>query len=109
MSEQPECQQGIFNGYLSALAYRDFRLLWVANLSAQAAAWALIVARMELAYVISGSAGLAGLVTFAAMIPRVLVTPISGYLSDRYDRRKVLACMFGLNFAHNRRCICTRT
>ena len=101
MSEQPERQQGIFNRYLSALAYRDFRFLWVANLSAQAAAWALIVARMELAYVISGSAGLAGLVTFAAMIPRVLVTPISGYLSDRYDRRKVLACMFGLNFAHN--------
>jgi MFS family permease len=56
---------------------------------------------MELTYVISGSAGLAGLVTFAAMILRVLVTPISGYLSDRYDRRKVLACMFGLNFAHN--------
>jgi MFS family permease len=101
MSEQPERQQGIINRYLSALAYRDFRILWVANFSAQAAAWALIVARMELAYVLSGSAGLAGLVTFAAMIPRVVVTPISGYLSDRFDRRKVLAYMFGLNFAHN--------
>lgn len=101
VSEQPDRQQGIFGRYLSALAYRDFRILWVANLSSQAAAWALIVARMELTYILSGSAGLAGLVTFAAMIPRVVVTPISGYLSDRYDRRKVLACMFGLNLAHN--------
>ncbi len=101
VSEQAERQLGIFSRYLSALAYRDFRILWVANLSAQAAAWALIVARMELTYVLSGSAGLAGLVTFAAMIPRVLVTPISGYLSDRYDRRRVLACMFGLNLVHN--------
>ena len=101
VSEQPDRPENIFSRYLSALAYRDFRILWVANLSSQAAAWALIVARMELTYIISGSAGLAGLVTFAAMIPRVIVTPISGYLSDRYDRRKVLACMFGLNLVHN--------
>ncbi len=101
MSEQPNLEQGIINRYLSALAYRDFRILWVANLSSQAAAWALIVARGWLIYDLSGSSGWVGLVTFTAMIPRVLVTPISGYLSDRYDRRRVLACMFGLNLVHN--------
>jgi len=46
VSEQPEHQSGIFHRYLSTLAYRDFRILWVANFSARAAAWALIVARM---------------------------------------------------------------
>jgi len=35
------------------------------------------------------------------MIPRVIVTPISGYLSDRFDRRSVLAVMFGINLVHN--------
>lgn len=101
MSEQLNLEQGIFSRYLSALAYRDFRILWVANLSSQAAAWALIVARGWLIYDLSGSSAWVGLVTFAAMIPRVVVTPISGYLSDRYDRRRVLACMFGLNLFHN--------
>ncbi len=101
MSEQPDRELGIFSRYLTALAYRDFRILWVANLSAQAAAWALIVARGWLIFDLSGSSGWVGLVTFAAMIPRVLVTPVSGYLSDRFDRRRVLACMFSLNLVHN--------
>jgi MFS family permease len=49
----------------------------------------------------SGTSLWVGLVTFAAMIPRVLVTPFSGYLADRFDRRKVLALMFGLNLLFN--------
>jgi MFS family permease len=91
----------IFDRYLSALTYRDFRLLWIANLSSQGAAWALIVARGWLVYTLSGSSGWVGMVTFAAMIPRVVVTPIAGYLSDRFDRRTVLAAMFTLNLLHN--------
>ena len=42
-----------------------------------------------------------GVVTFAAMIPRVIVTPFTGYLSDRFDRRSVLAGMFAINVLHN--------
>ena len=87
--------------YLAALSYSDYRTLWSANLAAGAAAWALIVARGWLVYDLSGSSLWVGLVTFAAMIPRVLVTPISGYLSDRFDRRSVLAAMFALNTGHN--------
>jgi MFS family permease len=87
--------------YLAALSYSDYRTLWSANLAAGAAAWALIVARGWLVYDLSGSSLWVGLVTFAAMIPRVLVTPISGYLSDRFNRRSVLAAMFALNTGHN--------
>jgi MFS family permease len=86
---------------LAALAYRDYRNMWIASLSAGAAAWALIVARGWLVYNISESSLWVGVVTFAAMIPRVLVTPLSGYLSDRFDRRSVIASMFALNVAHN--------
>lgn len=101
MSEPPEHEQGILRRYLSALAYRDYCILWIASLSSQAAAWALIVARGWLVYELSGSSGWVGLVTFAAMIPRVVVTPVAGYWSDRFDRRMVLACMFGINLVQN--------
>lgn len=87
--------------YLTSLTYRDYRNLWIATLSAGAAAWALIVARGWYVYIISDSSLLVGLVTFAAMIPRVIVAPFTGYLSDRFDRRTVLTCMFALNLAHN--------
>ena len=70
-------------------------------MAAGAAAWALIVARGWLVFQLSDSSLLVGLVTFTAMIPRVLVTPFSGYLSDRFDRRSVLAAMFGVNLLHN--------
>ena len=70
-------------------------------MSAGAAAWALIVARGWLIYVLSDSSLWVGVVTFAAMIPRVLVTPFSGYLADRFDRRSVMASMFAVNLVHN--------
>ena len=42
-----------------------------------------------------------GMVTFLAMIPRVIIPPFSGYLADRFERKKVMAGMFTLNLAHN--------
>ena len=92
---------GIASRYLPALSYHDYRAIWTANMSAAAASWALIVARGWLVYEISDSSLWVGVVTFAAMIPRMLVTPFTGYLSDRFNRRNVLAVMFALNLAHN--------
>ena len=91
----------IASRYLPALAYRDYRAIWTANMSAAAASWALIVARGWLVYELSDSSLWVGVVTFAAMIPRMLVTPFTGYLSDRFNRRDVLAVMFTLNLVHN--------
>ena len=87
--------------FRAALSYPDYRTLWTASVSAGAAAWALIVARGWLVFELTESSLWVGMVTFAAMIPRVLVTPFSGYLSDRFDRRSVLAATFGLNVLHN--------
>ena len=42
-----------------------------------------------------------GLVTFLAMVPRVLIPPFTGYLADRFDRRHVMSSMFALNLVHN--------
>ena len=86
---------------LGALQYRDFRVLWTANLLGGAAAWALIVARGWLAFSISDSSVWVGLVTFAAFIPLFLVPPFAGLLADRIDRRTLLAVSFGVNLLHN--------
>ena len=89
----------VFERYTAALAYQDYRTLWIANLSSGAAAWALIVARGALVYNEFESSTWVAVVTFAAMIPRVFVPPIAGYLSDKFDRRRVISVMYALNLA----------
>ena len=69
-------------------------------MSASAAAWALIVARGWIVWEMSESSLYVGLVTFLAMIPRVIIPPFTGYLADRYERRKVMATIYGLNLTH---------
>jgi MFS family permease len=75
--------------------------MWLAGLFAGSSHWALIVIRGWVVYQISDSSMLVGLVTFAAMIPMVLVTPFIGYLSDKFQRRRILQIMFLINFIHN--------
>ena len=87
--------------YLTSLRHRDYCHLWFAGASAGAAHWALIVARGWLVFDLSDSSALVGVVTFAAMIPRFLVSPFAGLLADRMDRRTLLAWVFGINLVHN--------
>ncbi len=101
MAEKPVRGRAVASRFLAALAYGDFQTLWTANFFAGAAAWALIVARGWIVYEFSDSSLWVGVVTFAAMIPRVAVSPFTGYLSDRFDRRTVLRVMFAVNLLHN--------
>ena len=87
--------------YLLALQYEDFRRLWTVNAFAGAAQWALIIARGWLAYEITGAALWVGLVTFAAMIPRLFTSPIVGFMADRFDRVTILRVGLTLNMLHN--------
>ncbi len=96
-----EAALGRLPTHLEALSHRDFLTLWTASMSAGAAAWALIIARGWLVWAETESSSWVGVVTFAAMVPRVLVTPLTGYLSDRFDRRVVVAAMFAINMVHN--------
>lgn len=90
-----------FNRFLLALQHKDFLTLWTANLCAGAAAWALIAARAVLANDFSELYLWVGVVTFAAMIPRVFSTVITGFLADRFNRQTVLQWTYTLNLAHN--------
>ena len=87
--------------YLVSLESLEFRKLWTATICSQSAAWALIVARAALVLELTDSAVWAGYVTFAAMIPSVVVSPLAGYLADRFNRRTVLACAYSVNVADN--------
>ncbi len=82
--------------YLTALHYRDFRWVMLGSLGGQSAYWALIIARGLLVLEMTGSAGLVGVATFAAMVPRFVMPPFAGYLADRFDRRSVLAVAYVL-------------
>jgi MFS family permease len=84
--------------FFHALQYREFRLLWSANASAQAAAWALIVIRGWLVFEETDSSFWVGATTFAAMGPQFLVPPIIGVLADRIDRRTILLWTYTTNF-----------
>jgi len=90
-----------FSRFLQALEHKDYLTLWTANLCAGAAAWALIAARAVLANEYSELYLWVGVVTFAAMIPRVFSTVITGFLADRFNRQTVLQWTYTLNLAHN--------
>ena len=87
--------------FLLALQYQDYRNLWVATTFSASAAWALIIARGLLAFELTDGLLWSGIVTFAAMVPRLFATPISGFLADRFDRQKLLRCIFALNMGNN--------
>ena len=87
-------------GFFASLAYADYRRLWIATATSQSAAWALIVLRGALVYRMTESNAWVGFATMAALLPSLVVTPLSGLLADRFDRRKVLAVTYGLNLGH---------
>ncbi len=87
--------------FLLGLKYADYRTMWIATTCSGAAAWALIVIRGYLAWELTDASLWVGIITFAAMFPRVFSTPFVGYLADRFDRQTLLQWIFALNFAHN--------
>lgn len=88
-------------GFFASLVYPDYTLLWGATACGQAAAWALVVLRAALVYELTHSNTWVGLITMAAQLPSLIVTPFAGFLADRFDRRRVLACTFTLNLCNN--------
>ena len=75
--------------HLAALKHRDYRFTWTANMFSGAAMWTFIVAVSWLILQKSDRSGDVGIVTFASMIPFLLVSPIAGLMADRFDRRRI--------------------
>jgi len=73
-----------------ALAHREFRRYFTGQSIALIGGFAHNVAMAWLAYRLTGSVALLGLVGFAQLAPATLVSPVAGLLADRYPRRRLL-------------------
>ena len=83
--------------HLAALKHRDYRFTWTANMFSGAAMWTFIVAVSWLILQKSDRSGDVGIVTFASMIPFLLVSPIAGLMADRLDRQRLARFTFIAN------------
>jgi len=75
---------------LRALRHRDYRLFYGGQLVSLTGTWMQSVAQSWLAYRLTGSAALLGMVGFASQFPAFLLAPFGGVFADRIDRRRVL-------------------
>jgi MFS family permease len=74
----------------SALGNRDYRLMWIGTLGSFAAMQMSMVSRGYLAYALTGSATMLGVVMFARALPQFLFTLFGGVLADRLPKRNLL-------------------
>ncbi len=75
---------------LRALRARDFRVYFAGQLVSVAGTWMQQIAMAWLAYKLTNSALVLGLLGFASQIPILLLGPLGGVWSDRVDRRRLM-------------------
>ena len=75
---------------LGALAYRDFRLVWSAQVLSELGDWAARVALAVLVYERTGSKVAATAVTAVALLPWLGLGQALASLGDRFPRRRVM-------------------
>ncbi len=82
----------------SPLAYRDFRLFWLARFTMAMATTAVVVvlgyqlydtARADYGMTIREASFLLGMLGLAQFVPQLLLSPVAGWLADRFERRTV--------------------
>jgi len=73
-----------------AFRHVNYRLFFAGQLASRTGSWMQTVAQSWLVYRLTGSAALLGLVTFSMQAPIFLISPLGGFLADRFDRRVML-------------------
>ncbi len=84
-----------------SLAYRNYLLLFIGQVSNSLALWMDLVARPVLVVAMTGSAVQLGLVTLVRGLPTLFLGPVAGILADRFDRRNLMLISKGLSMAVN--------
>jgi predicted MFS family arabinose efflux permease len=77
-------------GFLSAFAFRDFRLLWTGAFLSSVGTWTQDVALAWLIHTRLGDPVYLGLRAFAADAPLIAFMLVGGAMADRLDRRLIL-------------------
>ena len=73
-----------------SLQYRNYRLFFSGQSISLIGTWMQRIAMPWLVYHMTGSAFLLGVVSFAGQIPTLLLAPVAGVITDRFNRYKVL-------------------
>ena len=94
MSEQPYTRiKHFFQRYYlqqRALFYRNYRLFLVGQSLSNIGSWIQRMAMIWLAYTLTKSPLLVGLVGFCEQIPIFVIAPFAGVFADRWDKHKAL-------------------
>ncbi|MFD4676115.1 MFS transporter [Lentzea sp. NPDC058450] len=75
---------------MEALRVRDFRLLWAGRTISALGSWLLVIAIPAHVYALTGSLLATGLTLAFEYLPPLLLGPVAGVLTDRWDRRRVM-------------------
>lgn len=78
-----------FNTF-SSLPNTNYRRLWFSTLFGVGGAWIQQITLIWLAWELSGSATMVGILAGLRSIPFFFMAPISGHVIDRMDRRRIL-------------------
>lgn len=75
-------------------AYRDFRLFWIARMASMLSQSSMVIALGWLVYNVArqtqdvrGASLQLGLIGLVQFVPMFVLTPVTGWMADRYDRR----------------------
>jgi MFS family permease len=73
-----------------ALRIRDFRLLWTGGLVSSLGSWLLVLAIPAHVFLVTGSLRATGLTLASQYLPRLVLGPVAGVFTDRWDRRRLM-------------------
>ena len=77
-------------GIARALGHRNYRLYFAGQTVSVLGTWMQQIAMSWLAYRLTGSSFILGLIAFCSLIPLLPFAPLGGLLADRYDKRRIL-------------------
>ena len=84
-----------------ALAYRNYALLWLGQVSNSLSLWMDMVARPVLVVLMTGSPVHLGMINPVRGIPVLALGPLAGILADRFDRRALMLITKALHIPVN--------
>ena len=87
---EPHARRNFLGTAFESLAYRNFRYLWLGQITHAGALWLDMVARPLLVLAITGSPVHLGLVMAARTLPAVGLGLFAGVVADSFNRRTVL-------------------
>ena len=91
-----DASQPGFRGALSSLENREYRWLFISNVTFFLAMGGQQIVRAWIAFELTDSELALGLISFTVAVPMLVVAPIGGALSDRFERRNMI--VFGQAF-----------